>query len=101
MSHYELPSISLLLSTEGKEKNMVCSPQATFQTSGGHIYKAALNQVDFKTKAEEARVQVNSWAENEAKGLIKEVFPPNSIDSSTRLIFRNAIYFKGFRDRDG
>ncbi|KAB2628027.1 serpin-ZX-like [Pyrus ussuriensis x Pyrus communis] len=36
---------------------------------------------------------VNSWAEKETRGLIKEVLPPGSVDSSTRLIFANALYF--------
>lgn len=53
---------SLLILCQWTLGRRVSPPQATFQTSG-HIYKAALNQVDFKTKAEEARVQVNSWAE--------------------------------------
>ena len=39
--------------------------------------------------------EVNSWAEKETNGLIKEVLPPESVDSSTRLIFANALYFKG------
>ncbi|XP_062028991.1 serpin-ZXA-like, partial [Rosa rugosa] len=60
-----------------------------------NAYKAALNQVDFKTKAEEIRCEVNSWAKEETKGLIKEVLPPMSVDSTTRLILANALYFKG------
>ncbi|MBA0745820.1 hypothetical protein Gogos_008379 [Gossypium gossypioides] len=35
------------------------------------------------------------WAEKETNGLIKEVLPPGSVDASTRLIFANALYFKG------
>ncbi|GMP81100.1 hypothetical protein CsSME_00035925 [Camellia sinensis var. sinensis] len=38
---------------------------------------------------------VNSWAEKETNGLIKEVLPSGSVGSSTRLIFANALYFKG------
>ncbi|CAL8995850.1 unnamed protein product [Prunus brigantina] len=44
-------------------------------------YKAALSQVDFQT--------------NETSGLIKEILPPGSVDSTTKLIFPNALYFKG------
>ncbi|PSS17234.1 Serpin-ZX like [Actinidia chinensis var. chinensis] len=59
------------------------------------VYKAALNQVDFQTKAVEATNEVNSWAEKETNGLIKELLPSGSVDGSTRLIFANAVYFKG------
>lgn len=39
--------------------------------------------------------EVNSWAEKETNGLVKDLLPPGSVDSSTRLIFANALYFKG------
>ncbi|XP_068337857.1 serpin-ZX-like [Pyrus communis] len=58
-------------------------------------YKAALAQVDFQTNAAEVASGVNSWAEKKTSGLIKELLPPGSVDSSTRLIFANALYFKG------
>ncbi|KAI5353976.1 hypothetical protein L3X38_006870 [Prunus dulcis] len=58
-------------------------------------YKAALSQVDFQTNAAEVASGVNSWAEKETSGLIKEILPSGSVDSSTRLIFANALYFKG------
>ncbi|KAI4316754.1 hypothetical protein L6164_024702 [Bauhinia variegata] len=58
-------------------------------------YKAAIAQVDFQTKAAEVCQEVNSWAEKETSGLIKEVLPAGSVDALTRLIFANALYFKG------
>ncbi|PRQ33657.1 putative Serpin family protein [Rosa chinensis] len=57
-------------------------------------YKAALNQVDFKTNIEQVRIQVNSWVEKETKGLIPQILPPGSVNSGTSLIFANALYFK-------
>ncbi|KAA8537697.1 hypothetical protein F0562_027313 [Nyssa sinensis] len=59
------------------------------------VYKAASNHVDFQTKALEVTNEVNLWAERETNGLVKEVLPSGSVDSSTRLIFANALYFKG------
>ncbi|GAB4848859.1 hypothetical protein Ancab_003653 [Ancistrocladus abbreviatus] len=59
------------------------------------VYKAASNQVDFQTKPLEATAEVNSWAEKETGGLIKDVLPPGSVDITTRVIFANALYFKG------
>ncbi|KAL4649772.1 hypothetical protein ACB092_01G038600 [Castanea dentata] len=61
-------------------------------------YKAALKQVDFQTKAAEVTSTVNLWAEKETSGLIKVVLPSGSVDSTTRLIFANALYFKGAWD---
>jgi len=42
--------------------------------------------------------EVNLWAEKDTNGLIKTILPPGSIDDSTRLIFANALYFKGAWD---
>lgn len=47
----------------------------SFQQVVDNFYKAARKEVDFRTKAEEVRIEVNSWAEKETKGLIKEVLP--------------------------
>lgn len=63
-----------------------------------NIYKVARKEVDFQTKAEQVRIEVNSWVEKETKGLIKEILPFQSVDSLTRLIFANALYFKGVWD---
>ncbi|XP_073126073.1 serpin-ZX-like [Henckelia pumila] len=59
------------------------------------VYRATCSRVDFQTKADEARNEVNAWASKETNGLIKEILPPKSVDSSARLIFANAVYFKG------
>ncbi|KAF5818881.1 putative Serpin family protein [Helianthus annuus] len=59
------------------------------------VYKALCKQVDFQTKAAEVVDEVNLWAEKQTNGLIKELLPVNGVSSFTRLIFANAIYFKG------
>ncbi|XP_051179487.1 serpin-ZX [Lolium perenne] len=58
-------------------------------------YKAETNSVDFQTKAAEVAGEVNSWVEKLTAGLIKEILPQGSVDSSTRLVLGNALYFKG------
>ncbi|XP_043694063.1 serpin-ZX-like [Telopea speciosissima] len=63
----------------------------SFKQIVDNVYKAESMEVDFETKADE----VNSWAEKETNGLIKEVLPPGSVEWLTRLIFANALYFKG------
>ncbi|XP_057436731.1 serpin-ZX-like [Lotus japonicus] len=58
-------------------------------------YKSTLDSVDFQTKGEQVRHDVNLWVEKETKGLITELLPSGTADQSTRLIFANALYFKG------
>ncbi|KAE8718152.1 Serpin-ZX [Hibiscus syriacus] len=69
--------------------------RSSFKQVVDNVYKAASNLVDFQNKAVQVAGEVNSWAEKETSGLIKEVLPPGSVDASTRFIFANALYFKG------
>uniref|UniRef100_A0A8C0U8C6 Ovalbumin-related protein Y-like n=1 Tax=Cyanistes caeruleus TaxID=156563 RepID=A0A8C0U8C6_CYACU len=59
------------------------------------FYKAELEEVDFKTAAEEARQIINSWVEKETNGRIQDLIVSDSIDLNTALVFVNVIYFKG------
>ncbi|MBA0775250.1 hypothetical protein Gotri_010406 [Gossypium trilobum] len=67
----------------------------SFEQVVDNVYNAASKLVDFQNKAVQVAGEVNMWAEKETNGLIKEVLPPGSVDASTRLIFANALYFKG------
>ncbi|KAL3637265.1 hypothetical protein CASFOL_019564 [Castilleja foliolosa] len=58
-------------------------------------FRSALYHVDFKFEPDDARQQVNTWAEKKASGLIKELLPPDAVKSTTRIILANAVYFKG------
>ena len=42
---------------------------------------------------------VNLWAKKETNGLIKEILPSDSVNNLTKLIFANALYFKGVWDQ--
>ncbi|CAN1273824.1 PAZX [Linum perenne] len=46
-------------------------------------------------KAAEVANGVNAWAEKKTNGIIKEVLPSGAVDNATRLVFANALYFKG------
>lgn len=46
-------------------------------------------------QAAEVACQVNSWVEKLTSGLIRDILPEGSVDSSTRLVLGNALYFKG------
>jgi serpin B len=58
-------------------------------------YEGDLQQVDFATQTEAARKTINTWVENKTKDKIMELIKPGTLDSMTRLVLTNAIYFKG------
>ncbi|XP_069007470.1 leukocyte elastase inhibitor-like isoform X2 [Embiotoca jacksoni] len=58
-------------------------------------YQAELESVDFINSSEAARLNINSWVENQTQGKIKDVLAQDVLDSMTRLVLVNAIYFKG------
>ncbi|XP_023121131.2 leukocyte elastase inhibitor-like isoform X1 [Amphiprion ocellaris] len=58
-------------------------------------YNAELESVDFITSHEAARLNINSWVEERTQGKIKDVLAQGVVDSMTRLVLVNAIYFKG------
>jgi len=61
----------------------------------GRYYEASVNQVGFKNETERARLQINAWVEDITKNKIQELIKPGVLDSLTRLVLTNAIYFKG------
>jgi serpin B len=54
-----------------------------------------LTPVDFAGHAEDVRLQINQWAANKTHDKIKDLLLPGMVDSASRLILTNAIYFKG------
>lgn len=63
------------------------------------ILKEALQcnveRLDFHNKPEHSRQVINEWVESETGNEIKNLIPTGKIQSDTRLILVNAIYFKG------
>jgi serpin B len=57
-------------------------------------YGAKLGILDFIGSPEKSRSVINQWVIDKTEGKIKNLLPPGSIDSLTRLILVNAIYFK-------
>ena len=57
-------------------------------------YGAGLEEVDFSKAPDVSRKKINDWVENKTKQRIKDLLPAGSIDSATRLVLANAIYFK-------
>jgi len=58
-------------------------------------YGAELSLLDFKKACEAARKKINAWVEEKTKNRIKDLIKPGVLDSLTRLVLTNAIYFKG------
>jgi serpin B len=53
-----------------------------------------VRQVDFSDNAEGARAAINSWASARSEGRIPELLQPMQLDSSTRLVAADVVYFK-------
>lgn len=50
---------------------------------------------DFKSAPEKEREKINLWVKEKTLGKIDSLIPPNGLNSLTRLVLANAIYFKG------
>ncbi|XP_058786238.1 serpin-ZX-like [Vicia villosa] len=85
----------LLSFVDGVWIDKTLSLQPSFKQIVSTDFKANLSSVDFQNKAAEVTNEVNLWSEKETNGLIKELLPQGSIDGDTRLVFANALYFKG------
>ncbi|CAI9164907.1 unnamed protein product [Rangifer tarandus platyrhynchus] len=59
------------------------------------FYLASVESADFKNAAEESRKMINSWVESQTNEKIKDLFPKDSLHSTTALVLVNAVYFKG------
>jgi len=57
-------------------------------------YGAGLQTVDFANNPEGARQDINDWVARQTQDKIKDILPQGTIDTLTRLVLANAIYFK-------
>lgn len=51
--------------------------------------------MDFATQPDECRSRINGFVEEVTKNNIKELLPPGSISTDTKVVLANAAYFKG------
>jgi len=58
-------------------------------------FGAPLEPTDFKGAFEPARNRINAWVAEQTKDRIPVILPERSLDTLTRLVLVNAIYFKG------
>jgi serpin B len=58
-------------------------------------FGADVQSEDFAHAAEVARQTINGWVSKATHGKITDLLPPRAVNSSTRMVLTNAIYFKG------
>jgi len=58
-------------------------------------YGGKVTNLDFKKNAEEARLIINNWVEEKTNNKIKDLIPSGAVNTLTRLVLTNAVYFKG------
>jgi len=58
-------------------------------------YGAEARNLDFVGDPEGSRQTINAWVEQKTRDRITDLLPRGSIDSMTRLVITNAVYFKG------
>ena len=56
-------------------------------------YGAGLRLLDFVNTPEESRLTINNWVSDQTEGRIEDLIPQGVIDTLTRLVLTNAIYF--------
>jgi serpin B len=58
-------------------------------------YGAGMFVEDYVSDPEGARKQINGWVSDRTEGLIPDLFPEGSINTLTRLVLANAVFFHG------
>lgn len=57
-------------------------------------FAAGAGLVDFQSRPEDARVEINRWVGERTAGKIDELLKSGSVTSATRLVLTNAVYMK-------
>ena len=65
-----------------------------FRNITSTLYRAEASNVDFIGNTEGSRKEINEWVDTQTNHKITQVVPRGAIDSRTRLVLVNAIYFK-------
>jgi serpin B len=86
---YEMVVANSIWAQDGSPLLPVWLDLATSQNAGG------LNRVDFRREADSARMAINRWVEHKTNRRIRDLISPGGVNTETRLVLANAIYFKG------
>uniref|UniRef100_A0A8C0U412 Leukocyte elastase inhibitor n=1 Tax=Cyanistes caeruleus TaxID=156563 RepID=A0A8C0U412_CYACU len=96
LSEINDPNTKYILRTANRlygEKTLEFLP--SFIESSQKSYHAGLEQMDFLHAWEDSRRQINGWVEEKTEGKIQNLLAEGTLNSFTRLVLVNAIYFKG------
>ncbi|XP_053427887.1 serpin B8-like [Nycticebus coucang] len=72
-----------------------CDFLSTFKESCQEFYQAELEELSFAKDTEECRKHINNWVTKRTNGKISEILAAGEVDSLTKLVLVNAVYFKG------
>lgn len=68
--------------------------QPSLKVDAEKVFNAGIEKIDFNTGAAAVEV-INKWVESQTNEKIKDLLSSDSVDSDTRLVLINALYFKG------
>lgn len=68
-------------------------PESRFLDTPSSNYDTGTYRVDFLGDPEGSRRSINSWASDNTRGLIDELFSPGDIEPETELVLPNTKYF--------
>ncbi|XP_038189681.1 serpin B9-like [Arvicola amphibius] len=74
---------------------ITCELLPTYKESCLQFYHSELEQLSFAKAPEESRKHINTWVSKQTEEKIPELMSGDSVDSETRLVLVNALYFKG------
>ena len=66
-----------------------------FLATATNQYQANINQADFVHEADAVTDDINNWVAQETQNKIQNILSPGMVNSYTRLVLANAIYFLG------
>lgn len=69
--------------------------ESSFLSTLSTGYVAPLQQVDFVSDPDAATSTINGWVSTNTQGEIPTLLQPGDVDTTTRLVLVNAVYFKG------
>ncbi|KAM5167148.1 serpin B6-like [Callospermophilus lateralis] len=72
---------------------------SSFKDSCQKFYQAEMEDLDFLNATEESRNHINTWVAKKTEDKITELLSPGSLNTNTKLVLVNAIYFKGNWDK--
>jgi len=87
--HYKLDVANALWGQQGAHF------EPAFTDAISKYYDGGFNVMDFLHNAEASRLKINQWVEDKTANKIRNLLHPGDINSLTRLVLTNAIYFKG------